>query len=75
MTAEERYDLIEDEISRVSEAIDCLTNVRECEDVVLQLNDRLILLNIEREECSQAAIAADRAEQCAMTREYWRSVT
>ena len=74
MSNSERLERAEEEIFRISEAIDCLNGVREAEEIIEMLNSRMIVLGLEKEECHRLVEREDEMEEAAMKREYWKSV-
>ena len=71
------HDLLERaeiEIMRINDALEALDGVREREDVTDMLNDRLILLKWECEECRSMIEARDAQLIQELTDEFWRAV-
>ena len=74
MTNSERLERAEEEIFRIGEAVDYLSGVRDCEDVIQTLKDRMILLGLEKEKYHRLAEAEDDRDLEALRREYFRAV-
>ena len=62
------------EIFRISEAIEYLSGVRDCSDVIQTLQDRMIVLNFEYEQLHAAIEAQDEMERRELVFELERSV-
>ena len=70
----EALEKIEDEMFCLGEAIEYLCRVRGCEDVVVELEDKVRVLAVEREEAERQESARIAREVAAERREYYRSV-
>lgn len=70
----EALERIEDEMFCLGEAIEYLGRVRGCEDLVGELEDKVRVLAVEREEAERQESARISREIAAERREYYRSV-
>lgn len=70
----EALERIEDEMFCLTEAIEYLGRVRGCEDVIGELEDKVRVLAVEREEAERQESARISREMAAERREYYRSV-
>ena len=70
----EALERIEDEMFCLGEAIEYLGRVRGCEDLVGELEDKVRVLAVEREEAERQESARISREMAAERREYYRSV-
>ena len=70
----EALERIEDEMFCLGEAIEYLGRVRGCEDLVGELEDKVRVLAVEREEAERQESARIYREMAAERREYYRSV-
>lgn len=67
----ERLERLEDEIYCLNEAIEYLGRVRDCEDVIGDLEDRVRVLTVEREQLEKREAEANEREMRALMREYF----
>ena len=70
----DRLEKLEDELFYLGEAIDYLRKVKGCEDVIRWLDDKRIVLTVEKEIEEQRAAEAWARETEALRREYFASV-
>ena len=70
----DRLERIEAEIFNIGEAIEHLGEVSGCEDVIGELEDRIKVLSVERENAHRMAQAEHEREMAALRREYFRAV-
>lgn len=75
MDKHEKLERAVTKILRIETAIDELEGMRDMEDVVDILKDRLLALGFERDEYRKQIEAEDAREEAALVREYWRMVT
>ena len=74
MDSFDRLERAELEMLRIGDAVEALENVRNMEDVIDMLNDRLILLKWECDEYRKQIEARDAQMVRELTREYWKAV-
>lgn len=74
MDAHDKLERAAEEIFRLSEAIEYLSGVRDCGDVIQILRDRMIVLNFEYEQLHAAIEAKDDMERREIVFEFERSV-
>ena len=65
---------IESEIGSIEEAIGYLQDVRHMEDVIADLNDRMIVLKTVGDLVRRRIEAQDARDEAELTREYYKSV-
>ena len=65
---------IESEISSIEEAIVYLQDVRHMEDVIADLNDRMIVLKTVGDFVRRRIEAQDARDEAELTSEYYKSV-
>ena len=70
----EKLERLEDEIFCLGEAMEYLGRVRECEDLIAIIEDRVKVLSVERERVHGIVERLEQREEDAMRREYERSV-
>lgn len=67
----DRLEMLEDELFCLGEAVDYLGRVRGCEDVIRDLEDKMKVLAVEKEQAEQRAAEAYNREMDALRREYF----
>lgn len=74
MGLDEKLEIIDEKIFKMSEAVDALADVTDCADIVDILNDRLFSLSAERETVERRIADRDAREREQELRDYYRSV-
>lgn len=74
MTNAEKLERAEDEIYRLGEAAEYLEGVRDAEDIVQWMKDRMIVLGFEKEQYHRLVEEEDRIEDEALGREYYATL-
>ena len=74
MGLDEKLEIIDETIYRMSEAADALAEVTDCADIVNILQDRLFSLSAERETLERRIADRDAREREQELRDYYRSV-
>jgi len=74
MTNAEKLERAEDEIYRLGEAAEFLEGVRDAEDIVQWMKDRMIVLGFEKEQYHRLVEEEDRMEDDALGREYYAAL-
>lgn len=74
MTNAEKLERAEDEIYRLGEAAEYLEGVRDAEDIVQWMKDRMIVLGFEKEQYHRLVEEEDRVEDEALNREYYAAL-
>lgn len=70
----DRLEMLEDELFCLCEAVDYLGRVRGCEDVIRDLEDKMKVLAVEKEQAEQRVAEAYNMEMEALRREYFAAV-
>lgn len=70
----EKLELIQSEIDRVEEAVDALHDVRNVDDIIGMLNERLIVLNFAKEQYEVLASLEYNAQMNELRREHERNL-
>jgi len=71
---DEKLEIIDEKIYRMSEAADTLSEVPDCADIVDILQDRMFSLSAERETLERRIADRDAREREQELRDYYRSV-
>ena len=71
----DRLAMLEGELFNLGEAIEYLGQVRGCEDVIGELEDRVKVLSVERDMCHQQVAEESAREEAALRREYYCDAT
>ena len=74
MGLDEKLEIIDETIYRMSEAADALAEVTDCADIVDILQDRMFSLSAERETLERRIADRDAREREQEMRDYYRSV-
>ena len=74
MGLDEKLEIIDEKIYRMSEAADTLSEVPDCADIVDILQDRMFSLSAERETLERRIADRDAREREQELRDYYRSV-
>jgi len=74
MDLDEKLEIIDEKIYRMSEAADALAEVTDCADIVDILQDRMFSLSAERETLERRIADRDAREREQELRDYYRSV-
>lgn len=74
MGLDEKLEIIDEKIYRMSEAADTLSEVTDCADIVDILQDRMFSLSAERETLERRIADRDAREREQERRDYYRSV-
>jgi hypothetical protein len=70
MTTYEKWERADDEVFHLSEAIDHLEQVRDCDDLIDVIKDRMLVAGFEREQYHRMLEDENRREDEALSREY-----
>ena len=70
MTAYEKWERADDEVFRLGEAIDQLSHVRDCDDVIQCLKDRMTVIGFERDQYHAMLEEQNWCEDAELSREY-----
>ena len=70
MTAYEKWERADDEVFRLSEAIDQLSHVRDCDDLIQCLKDRMTVIGFERDQYHAMMEEQNWREDAELSREY-----
>ena len=70
MTIYEKWERADNEVFRLSEAMDYLNGVRDCKDLIDIIKDRMIVTVFEREQYHKMLEAQNRREDEELRREY-----
>ena len=73
MTLYEKWERADDEVFHLSEAIDQLKQVRDCDDVILVLKDRMLVAGFERDQYHALLEEQNRREDEELSMEYMLS--
>ena len=74
MGLDEKLEIIDETIYKMSEAADALAEVTDCADIVDILQDRMFSLSAERETLERRIADRDAREREQERRDYYRSV-
>ena len=74
MELDEKLEIIDETIFKMSEAVDALAEVTDCADIVDILQDRMFSLSAERETLERRIADRDAREREQELRDYYRSV-
>ena len=70
----DRLAMLEEELFNLGEAIEYLGQVRGCEDVIGELEDKVKVLSVERDMCHRRAAEEAEREVAALEREYYKGL-
>lgn len=70
MTVYEKWERADNEAFYLSEAIDQLNQVRDCDDVIQCLKDRMTVIGFERDQYHALLEEQNRREDAELSREY-----
>ena len=70
MTAYEKWERADNEVFRLSEAIDQLSQVRDCDDVIEVLKGRMMVAGFERDQYHAMLEEQNWREDAELSREY-----
>lgn len=70
MTTYEKWERADDEVFHLSEAIDQLKQVHDCDDLIDVIKDRMLVAGFEREQYHAMLEEENRRDDAALSREY-----
>jgi len=70
MTTYEKWERADDEVFHLSEAIDQLKQVHDCDDLIDVIKDRMLVASFEREQYHAMLEDENRRDDAALSREY-----
>lgn len=70
MTTYEKWERADNEVFHLSEAIEALCNVRDCDDVIQVIKDRMMIAGFERDQYHTMLEEQNRREDAELSREY-----
>jgi len=70
MTVYEKWERADDEVFHLGEAIDQLSQVRDCDDMIQRLKDRMTVIGFERDQYHAMLEEQNRREDAELSREY-----
>lgn len=70
MTTYEKWERADDEVFHLSEAIDQLKQVRDCDDLIDVIKNRMLVAGFEREQYHAMIEEENRRDDAALSREY-----
>ena len=70
MTIYDKWERADNEVFHLSEAIDQLKQVRDCDDLIGVIKDRMLVAGFEREQYHAMLEEENRRDDAALSREY-----
>lgn len=74
MSKQDKLEKVSEGLYRLGEALEQVSQVSNCEDIVEALTDRIFILAFAKEELEKQVYEENVRELGALKREYWRAV-